>query len=274
MSAELREEIEKDLQAASEGRRVIVYLEGKTDVPILLGLLGTSGDRETPRGVLHEGVLICGLTKKSGSSAVKRRLEVAREAKISGIFGVLDGDGDGLAQLAGEFDAPHVGPRFRWKGYCIENLLARAAWPGAWGERPDWGHELVRFAPYVAINRLGLDLRLRLKNLGLDRFINPGRAQLRTPEEFAQVLRAGKDELAGLEVDAMFSRELDAFLRTLQVSVDEAHALVNGKWLIDHFAARCAPATQERCRDEWTACLRAAGGDPEIRAWWRRAVAP
>lgn len=88
------------------------------------------------------------------------------------------------------------------------------------------------------------------------------------------MLRAGKDELVGLEVDAMFSRQVHDFLQTLHASVDEAHALVNGKWLIDHFAARCTPATQERCREEWTACLRAAGGDPEIRAWWRRAVAP
>lgn len=271
MNRKILGDIVDDLRIARDTRGIVVYLEGKTDLPVLLALLGAQDVQSTARGVLFDGVLIRAL---GGSRDVERRLEVARDARIAGIFGVIDGDGEALAALALEFDEPYGGPRFRWKGYCIENLLTRAVWPAEWGARPDWSGELAKFAPYVAINRLWSDLGTRLNRVGLDRFINPARGQLRSAEDFLRVLRAGKDELVGLEVDAMFSRQVHEFLQTLTASVDEAHALVNGKWLIDHFAARCTPATQERCREEWTACLRAAGGDPEVRAWWRRAVAP
>jgi hypothetical protein len=273
----LCKEIEKDLQAAAAGRGVVLYLEGKTDVPILLALLGARDEREVSGGVLHDGVLIRGLRDRggSGSSAVKQRLDVAQRRGYPGIFGVLDGDGAALGTLASEFDAPHPGPLFRWKGYCIENLLASACWPEAWGVTPEWSAVLAAFAPYVALNRLGFDVRRRLERLRLDRFLNPDRSRpLEATEVFVAKLRDGKHELLNLEIEAMFSVELDAFMAALATSLDDAHALLNGKWLVSAFAPQHTGRTQEQCRDEWAMHLRSIGGDPEIKAWWRRTVAP
>ncbi len=274
---ELCKAIEKDIQAAAAGRGVVLYLEGKTDVTILLGLLGADDAREVSGGLLYDGVLIRGLdgSDGSGSKAVKQRLDVARRRGYPGIFGVLDGDGTALGELAGEFDAPHPGPLFRWKGYCIENLLARAGWPESWGDPPDWRAELALFAPYVAISRLWLNLQGRLKRLRLDRFHNPDRSKpLETTEEVLTRLRDGQHELSNLEVAAMFSAEVDAFMAALDNGLEDAHVLLNGKWLINDFAPRHTGRTQDQCRGEWAAYLRSVGGDPEIKAWWRRTVAP
>lgn len=271
----LRREIEKDLQGAAAGRGVVCYLEGKTDVPILLGLLGAGDEGEVSSGVLYEGVLIRGLRDRSGSSAVKQRLEVARRYGYPGIFGVLDGDGEARSALAAAFDAPYRGPCFRWKGYCIENLLARATWPARWATPPDWSAVLATYAPYVAINRLGMELRRRLQRLELDRFVNPGSASpLRTIQEFFAKLEEGKHELASIEVATMFSSEVEGFMAALDNSLEDAHALLNGKWLIECFAPRHTGRTPKECRDEWTEALRSTGGDAEIKAWWRRTIAP
>jgi hypothetical protein len=267
----VRMDIEQDVQDAVAGRGRVLYLEGKTDVGILLALLGTDSDKVPTRGVLHDGVLLRAL---GGSSTVARYLEVAQKYAIPRIFGVLDGDGDPLTALAAEFDPPHPGPRFRWKGYCIENLLARASWPPAWGPPPGWPAVLASFAPYVAVNRLGADLLRRLNRLGLDRLINPTSAQdPRTVDAFLELFRAGKHELAGLEIEAMFSAELAGVLAVFAAGLDQAHTIVNGKWLVDAFAARHTRRPAPLCRDEWTGHLRATGGDPEILAWWRRTIA-
>lgn len=274
---ELCREIEKDLQGAAAGRGVVLYLEGKTDVPILLGLLGPGDEREVAGGSLRDGVLLRGLSGNggSGSSAVKQRVAVAQRHGYRGIFGVLDGDGEALGTLAAEFDDPHPGPLFRWKCYCIENLLAQASWPERWQAAPDWPVVLATFAPYVAINRLWKDLQQRLKRLGLDRFRNPDRGRpLETSQDVLARLRAGQHELSTLEIAELFAREVDAFTTAVQTSVDEGHARVNGKWIVETFAARHMGLTHEQCRDEWITHLRSVGGYPEIKAWWRRTIAP
>jgi hypothetical protein len=267
-------EIMDDLQSAGPGRGAIVYLEGKTDVAILLALLGATDPRETSRGVLHEGVLICGLDD-GGSSRVRQRLGVARQAGIPGIFGVVDGDGKTLAELASEFDTPYRGPGFRWKGYCIENLLARAGWPGPWGPEPDWRVALTELAPYVAFNRFTGKLRERLKDMGVVNFRHPAYpSPLHTGDDFVSVIGDVRKRLPELDIDGMFRDELAGCVAAIAQSLDEAHTLVNGKWLIEDLARRRTGFSQERCREEWAAHVRALGGDPEIRAWWRRVVAP
>lgn len=274
---ELATRIRQDLQRAAAGRGRVLYLEGKTDVPILLALLGAQHPLEVSDAVLHDGVLIRGLRGDrdgSGSSAVTQHLEVARRHVYPGVFGVLDGDGEELHALAAEFDAPHAGPRFRWKSYCIENLLARGGWPEPWGPAAGPQEALRAFAPYVALNRVGSELRGRLRQLRLHRFIRPTYDELHTADEVLGMLRAGKELLAGVDVVALFAAELDAFHAALARDLDEAHALLNGKWLVDVFAPRRTGRTQTQCRDEWTEHLRRAGGDPEIKAWWRRVVAP
>lgn len=270
---ELQREIVADLQRAAAGRGAVLYLEGKTDVPILLALLGAQEVRAMPEGVLFEGVLIRGLRDGSGSSAVAQRLEVAQRSGYPGIFGIIDGDGEALAALAPAFDAPHVGPKFRWKAYCIENLLTRA-WPAAWGPAPDWREVFAAFAPYVALNRLGSELRGRMRPLQLDRFINPPQGPLQTAEELLASLRAGKHLLAGLDIEAMLAVELELFMTTLDGGLEAAHALLNGKWLVNAFAPYRTRRTPKQCRDEWATCLCDAGGDAEVRSWWRRTIAP
>lgn len=269
----VQQNIEDDLQDAATGRGRVLYLEGKSDVSILLALLGAGDERIATRGVLHDGVLLRHL---NGSTAVAQHLAVAHEHNIRGIFGVLDGDGDPLTTLAAGFDPPHAGPRFRWKGYCIENLLARTPWPDAWGAPPDWREVLASFAPYVAINRLGTALRTRLDRVGLLRLINPTSAQApRDVDSFLAVLRTSKHELANLEIESLFAAELGDVNSVLDTGLDAAHALVNGKWLVDAFAARRTNLLRKHeCRDAWTAHLRATGGDPETLAWWRRTIAP
>jgi hypothetical protein len=275
---ELLGKIEEDLRLAAEGRRRVLYLEGRTDVRILLGLLGRVEATVMPDSVLHDGILIRGLTDRSkfgaGSKAVRQRVELAARHGYPGVFGVLDGDGEQCSALAPEFDAPYAGPLFRWKAYCIENLLARAPWPADWGIAPDWHTVLADLAPYVALNRLGLTLRARLQRLGLDRFINPGSASpLLTTDELRGKLRDGQHELAGLDVVAMYDAELTKFASTLERGVDEAHTLVNGKWLIDLCVPVPAGRTQEERRDAWADHVARLGGDPEIKAWWARTLA-
>lgn len=272
---ELQKELAEDVYGAAGGK--VVYLEGKTDVPILLGLLGAQGEQEVTGGVLYGGALIRGLRDRrgSGSTAVQQRIAFAQRHGIRGILGVLDGDGESLVSLASDFDPPHAGPQFRWKTYCIENLLVRAGWPGVWGPAPDWRAVMDSYAPYVAINRLELELLVRLKRVGLGQYVRPGSTQASwTAAEVLQRLRAVKHELMGLDVEDMFSTELAHFKAALAVSVDEAHALLNGKWLVDVFAAKHTRTTPEVCRVEWAQHLREIGGDPEIKGWWRRVVAP
>lgn len=273
---ELLREFARDVQSAADGRRRVLYLEGKTDVPILLALLGARDERDVSNGVLHDGVLVRGLgSRGSGSSAVAQRLGVAQRHRYAGIFGVIDGDGEAREVLAPEFDGPHAGPGFRWKTYCIENLMVRACWPSAWGPAPDWRKVMTTFAPYVALNRLGLELRQRLNRLGLDRFQRPGLAEeLLTAEQVRSRLREGKREISNLDVEAMFSAELEHFQAALATSVDEAHALLNGKWLVETYASRCTKLPPDACREVWARHLREIGGDPEIKAWWQRTIAP
>lgn len=128
-------------------------------------------------------------------------------------------------------------------------------------------------APALTPNRLAADLLRRLNLLGLDRLINPTSAQPpRAADDFLATFRAGRPSLADLDIEAMFSAELLAFQAILATGLDAAHALVNGKWLVDDAARRTRRPTPQ-CRDEWTRHLRSAGGDPEILAWWRRTVA-
>src|SRR5688500_16263720 len=95
---ELLVKLEDDLRLAAEGRRRVLYLEGRTDVQILLGLLGRAEATSMPDSVLHDGALIRGLTDKNkfgaGAKAVRQRVKLATDRGYPGIFGVLDGDGE------------------------------------------------------------------------------------------------------------------------------------------------------------------------------------
>ncbi|MBI2568441.1 MAG: hypothetical protein HYV63_15580 [Candidatus Schekmanbacteria bacterium] len=271
MSDDIRlKSIRADLQLAP----TVLYLEGKTDPPVFFALLG----RECPKSSIHNDVYVVGLkTQGSGGQEVRARLERARREGLSGtlgqggVFGVVDGDGRDLATLAAELDPPYPGPLFSWKAYCIENLLARAAWPAAWGTVPSWPNVLGAYVPYAALNRLHVELRRALETLGLEKFRNPQTGQpLESATGFKTALAKDKGVLAGRDVEAMFDREVSALLGAIRRSVDEGHALINGKWLVRHHAAAATNQSEDKCREEWCEAVRLAGGIVEARDLWQR----
>ena len=269
--AEIQREIEKDLRRSPTQR--IIYLEGKTDVKFLFGLLG----RATPPGdadknVFHQGILVKSCEMGSGSTAVRAHVEVASSFHRSGfVCGLIDGDGLPLSQLASTFDQPHPGPLFIWKAYCIENLLAKTGWPSTWGGEPDWPTELAKYGPYVALNRVGSEARSILRDLGLANFLKPILGEsLRPSREIVAALSAGKVRLLSFDVERRYDEELSAFAATVHRSLDEAHTLIDGKWIIRHMAPTLTGRDPNLCEYEWLAHARSVGGLPEVREWWER----
>lgn len=252
----------------------LLYLEGKTDVEVFWALLGAPAP---PSGVHHK-VLVRGLADEkkrgSGSTAVRSRVEAAaKHSHLRGrVFGICDGDGAKLSELSTRFDAPYPGPLFSWKTYCIENLLAQAAWPSAWGAAPDWSTALEPYAAYVALNQLQRSIQTNLSDLRLAKLTNPKEAEaLLTADQIAQTLQTGRDRLLGLDVSTEFQTNLTTFQGLLQTNLCAAHALLNGKWLLNHFAlSKQLGRNPEGCRTQWAEAARDAGGHPEVRALWCR----
>lgn len=271
---ELLRKIEADLQSAPKHR--VLYLEGESDAPLFFALLGT----QVPVDGLYQGVLVKGLREEhgkqdrapgTGKAAVQARVELALRKGLRGVFGILDGDGLLLSELADRFDKPEAGPLFSWKAYCIENLLVQAAWPADWGTAPDWTDVLLGYVPYVALNRVHRELRLALATLGLDRYKNPQQnAPLLTVTEVLQALEQDKHLIKNQDVARLFTeaaREVEAAVRS---SLAEGHALVNGKWLVDVFAAEHIHKTPKQCREHWAAYLASSGGLSDVVSFWRR----
>lgn len=262
----LRDEIERDLRRAPS--QIVIYLEGKTDPSALFALLG----RPTSLDGLHRGVLVKGLSNKgSGATAVKARVEVATRLPRAGIVGVIDGDGEPHRRLASNFDPPYVGPLFQWKAYCIESLLAKTGWPPGWGAIIDWQAELLKYAPYAALNRIHRELKAALQTLDLAQFSEPTQGRpLKSPPDVLAALEADKHRLQGYDVAQRFQAELSSIQATIQSDLDEAHACLNGKWLFKHMAPSITGQTPERCRSEWIVHAESVGGLPEVREWWER----
>ena len=253
---DIRRELSVDLQRAPARR--VIYLEGKSDVPIFFALLGVA----PPRDGLHQGTFVRGLG--SGRTSVRAHVDVAARsgAAYAGIRGVTDGDGEDLAALRPCFDAPFAGPCFRWPAYDIESMLTKTGWPSAWGVPPDWERVLIDHVPYAALNRLHRE-----------RFRNPVREEpLETLSRVAAALAADKHRIAGYDVEVRFLEEAAVLEAAIRRSLDEGHAVVKGKWLVDVFAPRTlgGSATPQRCRDEWIAHAVTNGGSPEVRDLWGR----
>jgi hypothetical protein len=256
-----------DLQKAPANK--VIYLEGKTDTPVFFALLGVT----EPRDSVHQGVYVRALKDKSGmgGSSVRLRVELAKKSRYRGIFGVIDGDGEPLNQLSSSFDAPFTGPLFIWKGYAIENLLVKTGWPAAWENAPDWKQVLLDHAPYVALNNTYRDLQDKLKTLRLSKYNRPALAEpLLTVDEVTRALTVDRDLIHGYDVAARFADEVERFRAIVHASVDEGHALVDGKWLTDKFAPNRCKLKPETCRQEWMAHATAAGGLAEVRDFWQR----
>jgi hypothetical protein len=154
--------IEADLYRAP----TVIYLEGKTDVDLLLPLAGVA----RPSSGIHKQVSIVGL---NGGNEVRAHLQVAEKSGRGGrlgrggVFGIIDGDGRELKELKTSFLPPHQGSLFSWPTYCIENLLS-IAWPQPWGAEPDWAAVLGCYIPYAARNRVVNQLQSALYWFGVN----------------------------------------------------------------------------------------------------------
>jgi len=185
--------------------------------------------------------------------------------------GLVDGDGRNLPVLAAEFDAPFVGSVFSWKAYCIENMLAKAAWPTTWGPDPDWSGVLNDYAPYAGLNRVHRALQADLETLGLHRFRNPQAGQrLKTIGSIGTVLGQDKDRIADRDVETEFNSEVATVQEAIAASLEQGHTHINGKWLCRHYAPTVTNQNEQRCRQDWVAAVLAAGGLAEVRDWWQR----
>ncbi len=241
---------------------------------IFFALLGVQAPLAVDRDAFaHDGVLVRGLrgSTGSGSSAVRRRVALAAATQgYADVYGFVDGDGAPHEELARDFDAPFAGPLFRWKGYAIENVLARTCWPAHWGREPRWAHVFRRYAPYVALNRLHTKILRDLAATGLaaHRRPSPGESPLKHGKVIRE-LKAQAHLLPKRDVLDAYRREV-AELRA--ASLDEQHARVNGKWLVEALAPERTGRSKEQCRAEWILEAADRGGSPELRALWARAI--
>ncbi|HEY0134111.1 MAG TPA: hypothetical protein VGB85_08525 [Nannocystis sp.] len=262
------QELERDLlRAAATGK--VLYLEGPTDLLMLLGLLG----REPPTVVPEEGMPVDGVWVRgiSGSKAVEQRIDVAGRLGFRDFRGIVDGDGKDLEALAATFDPPFNGPLYHWKAYCLENLLTECSWPN-WGPAPDWRSVLAAYIPYAALNRVVAAAQERWRSLGVARFGRPIFDQpRRTTEEIRNQLHRDASDLRDLgDLVGLYDAEVNRCETALATSLSHAHALVNGKWLVEVHAAEASRGSPERCRQAWAMHVGRTGGHPEVVAWWRR----
>lgn len=268
ITGDRQRQIEDDLRRSPRG--LVLYMEGKTDPSMLAALLG----REPPQLDLLDGVVVRGLSSTgvsgSGSSSVRALLECATAARIPGVYGVVDGDGEALGTLRSRFDEPYRGPLFTWPAYCLESLLARAGIPSDWGISDDLDTILVRYSPLVAANRLQRHFRVRLETLGLHRIQNPKVGSYPRAADAQALFEAGAAELQSLHVGEELERGRVAFEDAVARDLGEALAMLNGKWLVQHFGPTETSRSPEACRDDWLKHARGLGGLPEVKAFWDR----
>ena len=252
--------IQADLQKAT----TVIYLEKKSDPDLFFALLGIP----RPRSGIHDDAYVVGLESDGGGArGVKANIRVAQKNGLSDILGVIDGDGRDLATLSAQFDPPYAGPLFSWKAYCIENLAAKAAWPPTWGNRPDFRD----YAPYVAFNRVQRQLQENLQATEFTNYASPKAEQpLANANELRVLLAEKKAAIAAVDTKAKYDKEIASYRAAVGAGDDEAHLLLNGKWLVEHHACKETRKSKAKCRDDWATAVRKAGGLAEVRDWWRR----
>jgi hypothetical protein len=264
--------INADILTAAAQR--IIYLEGVSDPPMFFGLLGVGPTVVTPGSLyVHKNTAVKGLAKEgSGNTAVRRYVQVAQANNLGGkVFGVVDGDGEVLGTLATTFDPPHAGPVYTWKAYSVESFLPRTNWLAAWGGQPNWQVELQAYAPYVALNRMHVHLRSVLQTLSLAKFNNPiaGQAPLAAPAVQA-ALDQDKALITGYDIGVEFVKASGLYLGALASSLAEGLALLNGKWLLNHFLVQQFGNTPMHWTNQWINQATASGGLAEVRDLWER----
>lgn len=269
----LIDEIEKDLRLSPTGK--VLYLEGYTDVPVFLGLVGHPlPETIESEGLAVDGVWIRGLGRGRGSGghAVRSRVRVAHERGYGPIRGLIDGDGEAYDALVTRFAEPGAGEPHRWPTYCIENWLALGGWPPAWGDEPDWRVVLGAYIPYAALNRVVASTQQHLSSMGLAKYSHPSQGPLETVSQVrAQIGSAGAPLLAS-DLLTVFDVEVERCRSALARSLHHGHALINGKWLVDHHARTVSGRNRDDCRRLWSEHVALGGGIAQVREWWTRFV--
>lgn len=83
-------------------------------------------------------------------------------------------------------------------------------------------------------------------------------------------LNKGKHLILGFDVARKYEEYRDGFVTTLRRSLEEAHCLLNGKWIFNDLAPRLSGASPEACRTAWLAAVKDAGGLPAVQHFWGR----
>lgn len=265
----LIDELEKDLRLSPSGK--VLYLEGHTDVPVFLGLVGQRlPETIESEGLAVDGVWIRGLGagRGSGGRAVRTRVRVAQERGYGPIRGLIDGDGEPYDALLAAFDEPDPGEPHRWPTYCIENWLPQCGWPSEWGDEPNWTHVLGGYVPYAAVNRVVAGTQQQLAALGLAKYTHPSQGPLETSTQVRARLGSASAPPLGMDLLAAFDAEVERCAAALEHSLAHGHALINGKWLVDHHARAVSGRSREDCRRGWSEHVARMGGHAWIRAWW------
>jgi hypothetical protein len=262
---QILKDIQRDLASAPAAR--VIYLEGPSDEKMFFGLLGVVP--AVTGSYVHKNTLVKGL---GGIGKVKQYVDVAVANGVTGhVFGVADGDGAELVALTSKFDHPFSGPMFTWKAYCIESFFPQCVWNAAWGAVPNWQVDLLDYAPYVALSRVHLSLEEVQVALGLAKRRKPIQGQ---PLLLAAAVQAdlAKDKhlITGFDAEASFVAEMTRFCTALTTSIQHGLALLNGKWLFDHFMTSRLGRDANHWISQWSNHLASAGGLQEVRDLWQR----
>jgi hypothetical protein len=200
---------------------------------------------------------------------VQARVELAaRTPGYQGqIFGFRDGDGLSLAKLKEQASS---GGLYTWPVYCVENLLIKAGWPTKWGSIPDWHQEFLRYRPYVAFKRILSELQKELSALRIPGVASPDpQRPLKTVQEVEKALGDASQVIDEYRVVARFREEVAAFEQALTADLNEAHALLNGKWVLKVVAGE-RNLSAEQAREIWTNHICSVGGLAEVRQLWQQ----
>ena len=84
------------------------------------------------------------------------------------------------------------------------------------------------------------------------------------------VVDQGKHLINGYDVSTELRRQLAEVRSAIGRSLDEAHALIDGKWLVDVVAPESTSLSPQRCREVWIDHALSVGGLPEVVELWER----
>ncbi len=164
---------------------------------------------------------------------------------------------------------------FSWPSYSIENMLALTDWPENWGEEPDWTEVLREYASLAALGLLRRRLAKDVRGLFHQRTREPRPDEAApTPDYVVQELSKDASRLGGdIDLVGMFKKSLEQVEGSIERDLREGHAVINGKWLVEHMAPRRTGLSGDECRSAWSAWIGRRGGSPTVIDFWKRIAA-